>query len=151
MTLSETIKAIEIIASHQPSINSIVRNDIYRLNSLADVKYGVFGWTQEQHSSDLESNTFSFVFFYIDRLKANKSNQIEVQSVGFETLSNIIRTLNEKGFAVDSFTYNTFNQRFLDECCGGWARVRIDVPVGYSCEELFPDFDDDYNEDFSIW
>ena len=34
MTLSDTIKAIEKLAAGSPSVSSIVRNDIFRLNTL---------------------------------------------------------------------------------------------------------------------
>lgn len=153
MTLSETIRLIEIIASHQPSVNMIVQNDIYRLNSAPSAKYGVFGWLQDQHSGSIRSgmNQFSFTFFYIDRLTDDQSNQIEIQSVGFETLSNIIRELDEKGLSVDQFTYQAFNQRFLDECAGGFARVTIEIPADLPCAEEFPDFNEDFNDDFIIY
>ena len=68
MTLQEVIKAIEMIASQQPSVNMVVQNDIFRLNSLSNARYGVFGWTQGQHSTSTDSSmfTFSFTFFYND-------------------------------------------------------------------------------------
>lgn len=154
MTLSETIKLIEIIASHQPSVNMIVQNDIYRLNACPSAKYGVFGWLQDQHSGDVRNsmNAFAFTFFYVDRLTDDKSNQIEIQSVGFETLSNIIKELDERGLDIESFTYQTFNERFLDECAGGFARVTINVSESLPCAEVFADFSEaDYNNDFTIF
>ena len=76
MTLTETIRLIEVVAAGQPPIKSIIRNDIFRLNSLPDAKYGVFGWTQGQHTANADSSfyTYRFTFFYIDRLTENKSN-----------------------------------------------------------------------------
>ena len=56
MTLSDTIKAIEKLAAGSPSVSSIVRNDIFRLNSLPDAEYAVFGWTQGQHSTSIDAN-----------------------------------------------------------------------------------------------
>lgn len=154
MTLSETIRLIEIIASHQPSVNMIVQNDIYRLNHCPSAKYGVFGWLQDQHSGDIRNgmNTFAFTFFYVDRLTDDKSNQIEIQSVGFETLSNIIKQLDERGLDIESFTYQTFNERFQDLCAGGFARVTINVADSLPCAEAFADFSEkDFNNDFSIY
>ena len=83
MTLLELIKTMEVVASHQPSINMVVENDIFRLNNKADAKYGVFAFVQGQHSTSIDSSviTYTFTLFYVDRLKNDRSNQIEIQSV----------------------------------------------------------------------
>lgn len=152
MTLSQVIHLIETVAGGQPTIHSIVRNDIFRLNTYPDAKYGVFGWTQGQHASEIGSSliTYRFTFFYIDRLTHDLSNQIEVQSVGIQALDNILRLLEEKGLApVSEATYTTFNQRFQDETAGVFASVAFQVPVQGLCGEEFADFNNDFNEDFA--
>ena len=154
MTLSETIKLIELTASTQPSINMIVRNDVFRLNEKADAKYGVFAWLQREHSTANEAGyfTFSFTFFYVDRLKADKSNEIEIQSLGIQTLNNIIRALEDKDVCTETaYTFQVFNQRFNDLCAGAYCNVNLIVPVDGNCAELFADFSDDFNEDFTIY
>ena len=140
MTLQQVIKAFEIVASAQPSVNMIVQNDIFRLNSLSDVRYGVFGWTQGQHTSSIDSSLFaySFTFFYVDKLKDDRSNEVEVQSVGIQTLNNILRKLDESGVFVSStYSFQTFNQRFLDECAGVFCSVTLQVPVIDTCSESY--------------
>lgn len=154
MTLSEVIRLIETIASQQPTVNMIVQNSIFRLNDAPSAKYGVFAWLQDQHEGDIRTgvNRFSFTFFYVDRLKEDLSNQIEIQSVGFETLGNILRLLDERGLSIDDYTYQVFNERFLDECAGGFARVTLEIPADMTCAEVFPDYsDDDFNNDFLIF
>ena len=157
MTLQQVIKAFEVVASQQPSVNMIVRNDIFRLNSKSDARYGVFGWTQGQHSSSAESSmvTYSFTFFYVDRLKNDVSNQIEVQSVGIQTLDNILRKLDDMGIYVNStYNFQTFNQRFLDECAGVFCSLTLQVPVMSLCSESFADFsklDFSDDDDFMIF
>lgn len=152
MTLQEVIKIFEVVASQQPSVNMIVQNDIFRLNSKSDARYGVFGWTQGQHSTSLDSSLFnySFTFFYVDRLKNDMSNQIEVQSVGIQTLDNILRKLDDMGvFVSSSYNFQTFNQRFLDECAGVFCNVSLQVPVTSVCSEGFEDIlKTDFNKDF---
>ena len=151
MTLQQVIKAFEVVASQQPSVNMIVQNDIFRLNSKSDARYGVFGWTQGQHSTSAGSSmfTYSFVFFYVDRLKNDRSNEIEVQSVGIQTLDNILRKLEDLDiFVSSSYSFQTFNQRFLDECAGVFCSVTLQVPVMSLCSESFADFD---NADFMIF
>lgn len=154
MTLQQVIRAFEVVASHQPSVNMIVQNDIFRLNSKSDARYGVFGWTQGQHSASVDSSmmTYSFTFFYVDRLKNDMSNQIEVQSVGIQTLNNILRRLDEMEIYVNSsYSFQTFNQRFLDECAGVFCNITLQVPADTLCSECYPDFGLDFNEDFMIY
>lgn len=154
MTLKEAIKVIEEVASRQPSINMIVENDVFRLNAKADARYGVFAWLQGQHSTSIDSNTLSlqFTFFYVDRLTEDKSNQLEIQSVGIQTLDNILRKLDDLGMWVsNNYTFQAFNQRFLDECAGVFTNVTIDIPISSVCPESFADFGQDFNEDFMIY
>ena len=155
MTLQQVIKAFEVVASQQPSVNMIVQNDIFRLNSKSDARYGVFGWTQGQHSTSTDSSmfTYSFVFFYVDRLKNDRSNEVEVQSVGIQTLDNILRKLEDWDiFVSSSYSFQTFNQRFIDECAGVFCNVSLQVPVDSLCSESFADFlKTDFNDDFMIF
>ena len=154
MTLKEAIKVIEEVASRQPSINMIVENDVFRLNAKADARYGVFAWLQGQHSTSIDSNTLSlqFTFFYVDRLTEDKGNQLEIQSVGIQTLDNILRKLDDLGMWVsNNYTFQAFNQRFLDECAGVFTNVTIDIPISSVCPESFADFGQDFNEDFMIY
>jgi len=154
MTLLETINAMEVIASKQPSIKMVVENDIFRLNAKADARYGVFAFTQGQHTTSVDSNliTYAFTLFYVDRLKNNRSNQMEIQSVGIQTLDNIIRSLDEMGISAENdYSFQVFNQKFVDECAGVFCNVNLSVPVGSVCPEYFADFNDDFNEDFLIY
>lgn len=154
MTLLETIKAIEAVASQQPSVRMIVENDIFRLNAKADARYGVFAWTQGEHSTSVASSlmAYSFTFFYVDRLRNDLGNQTEVQSVGIQTLDNIIRALDDMGITTETdYSFQVFNQRFLDECAGVFCRVTLHVPAGAVCPEEFGDYNDDFNDDFMIY
>lgn len=153
MTLLETIRTMEVIASRQPSIKMIVENDIFRLNTRADARYGVFAFVQGEHSTAINSNeiTYAFTLFYVDRLKNDRSNQIEIQSTGIQTLDNILRTLDEAGiYAETGYSFQVFNQRFVDDCAGVMCRVSLSVPLTGICSDQFADFNDDFNEDFFI-
>ena len=154
MTLLETIRTIENVASQQPAVNMIVRNDIFRLNAVPDARYGVFGWLQNSHRASTSDNriTYSFTFFYVDRLTENAGNQMEIQSVGIQTLDNIIRAMDEIGIYTEtSYSFQVFNQRFTDECAGVFCNVNLSVPVGSVCSETFEDFNSDFNDDFMIY
>ena len=136
MTLSQLIQTIERVASMQPSINMIVQQDVFRINSAPSLKYGVFAWTQGQHSGSINGmQTYTFSLFYVDRLKEDLSNQIEIQSVGCETIGNILRALDEYDVEVGNYTIQTFNQRFTDECAGVFCNVSLSVMPITRCAE----------------
>ena len=146
MTLLETIRSIERVAATQPVVNMIVRNDLFRLNAVPDAKYGVFAWLQDEHTANTDSSliSYSFTFFYVDRLTENKSNQMEVQSVGIETLDNIIRKLDDLGLvAENNYSFRVFNQRFVDECAGVYCNVSLSVPIHSVCPDDFDESIDD--------
>lgn len=154
MTLIETIRAIESAAVRQPSVKTIVQNDVFRLNTLADAKYGVFAWTQGRHRSNLDDDytRYSFVLYYVDRLRNDQANQIEVQSVGVETLTNILRLLRSWGLDPETYEFQTFNQRFADECAGVYCSVIFAVQDGFVCpEDYYADGEAISASDASLW
>lgn len=139
MTLAQLIRVMEGVAMQQPSINMVVQNDVFRINSAPSLKYGVFAWTQGQHSGSINGMpTYSFTLFYVDRLTEDLSNQIEVQSVGCETIGNILRTLAEEyDVEVGSYTMQPFNQKFTDECAGVFCSVNLQVSPVSVCAEHY--------------
>lgn len=152
MTLKDLVRAMEIVAYNQPSVNMIVKNDIFRLNGFPDAKYGVFGWTQGQHSSSVDNSlvSYQFILYYVDRLTEDRKNEIDIQSTGVSTLRNIIQTLDDEGVFASSYSLQTFNQKFVDECAGVFATVTFQVGDSVACPESFADFSDDFNDDFMI-
>lgn len=155
MTLSEVIRVIEAAARCQPSVRCIVRNDVYRLNELPDARYGCFAWLQNEHSADLSGGvlSFSFTFFYVDRLTDDRSNETDIQSTGINTLYNIGRTLEDRGLMMEPerMTFQTFNQRFADDCAGVFSRLTLIAPAFGLCAENVAggDYNLDFNEDFN--
>ena len=135
MTLRDTILLLERIAADQPAIHTIVRNDVYKLNTAPSVNYGAFAWTQGTHSGSIESwgTAFRFSLFYVDRLTEDGSNQIEVQSTACAVLDNILRKLASEGLEVEAWTINTFNEKFADMCAGAFAQVLVRVPKDTVC------------------
>lgn len=152
-TLRDVVVAAEACASLQPAVASCVRNDIYRLSTLPAARYGVFAWTQRQHSRAEDSPVigYRFAFFYVDRLTADGKNETEVQSVGMDVLSNILAGLDELGLLCSDITFDAFTERFTDECAGVFANVTVSAPVASVCGETTGDFNFDFNDDFLIF
>lgn len=152
MNLLKLIRTMEAVALRQPAVKCVVENDVFRLNSLPNAQYGVFAWTQGTHAGDPDSDfrTFAFTIFYVDRLRTDGKNEIEVQSVACDTLANILKTLSERyGVEVGEYTISVFNQRFADQCAGAFANVRLEVPALSNCDEPNNgDFNEDFSDDF---
>ena len=139
MTLLETIRRIEDAAALQPCVAMIVENDVFRLNTYADARYGVFAWTQGRHRVDPATPDFiryQFTFFYVDRLRNDIANQVEIQSVGIETIENVLRTLRDGGLDPETYEFTTFNQRCADECAGVFCSVVLLTDIGSDCAEI---------------
>lgn len=160
MTLKDFIGLLETSAGHQPAVHTIVRNDIYRLNALPSVKYGVFAWHQIQHRVENDLMFLSFRLVYADRLNLSDGNglaeyggnEIEIQSVAIRVLANVIRLVRDNGVGIGGgdYTIDTFNQRFSDQCAGAFATVTFSIPVDSMCGIDGADFNNDFNNDFDI-
>lgn len=137
MTLLELIEHIKSVASAQYEVNTIVENDIFLLNEMADVKYGVFAYTQGEHQSSAErdSITYNFSFFFVGLLTDDRSNMNALQSKAIEVLDTIIYTLyNEGDITIGNYSFQPFNRRFMDDCAGCWVDVAITANKISHCE-----------------
>lgn len=143
MTLAQTIEAIEMVAMQQPSVNMIVRNDVFRINSAPSLRYGVFAWTQGQHTGNVNGmREYQFTLFYVDRLTEDKGNMTEVQSVGCETIGNILNVLaDDYDVEAEAYSLQPFSQRFTDECAGVFANVKLTAPANSLCGEIYDNDD----------
>ena len=136
MTLRDTIAAIERLAAAEPAVAMIVRNDVFRLSTIPDAKYGVFAWTQQQHTIPVSADTHRYTFnlFYVDRLTEDIDNELQIQSTGVQVLGNILRGLPALGvYQAGDAVVRTFNQRFEDSCAGAFATVTLEVGVDTVC------------------
>lgn len=128
MTLYEVVDSFLNIAKNVPNINYVGQGDIYSLNTLPNVEYGVFFITQTNHQMSENTITYNLTLFYVDRLKADGSNKLQIQSQGISTLGNIINLFSLHNDEVDieyDIQYTTFLQRFADECSGVFCNVNI--------------------------
>lgn len=139
MTLIELTKAVEGVAAMQPAVKMIVPEDIFRLSNEMSARYGVFAWTQSSHSVDIENGIaiYTLPLFYVDRLSEDKSNAVEIHSVGIDTLTNIVRGVIDSGdvWVDTALNFTTFSQRFADECAGVFAAVQFKTYQNSICVE----------------
>ena len=129
MTLFEIINKLKNIAISKPNINYVGDGDVYTLNSLPNIDYSVFFITQNDHSIDSDTITYSLNLFYIDRISDSEDNVLNIQSDGMLQLTNIINTLvfSEDVDVDGEITFVPFIQRFADQCAGVYCNVRFVV------------------------
>lgn len=127
MTLLEIVTEFEKIAKKIPNINYVGNGDIYELNNLPNIDYGVFYITQTNHTQNEDNTNYTLTLFYVDRLAADSSNKLAIQSNGIRILTNIINVFamnNDVEISYD-IQYTTFLQRFVDECAGVFCNITI--------------------------
>lgn len=139
MTLAECVHVLESAALQQPAVRTVVGGDVFRLNAMPSVRYGVFAWTQDRHTDALDGGVvrYRLTLFYVDRLSPGGRNELEVQSTGVSVLGNIIRAAAEEGVEAEQWDCQPFTQRFMDECAGVFATVEFTAPGGGGCAEEY--------------
>lgn len=140
MRLQEIIDIIKKIGGAQPNVNSSTEGSIYEvLNTDPSVDYANFHVTQNKHTSNNQFITYNFIFFYTDRLMDDKSNKLQIQSIGIDVLNNILRTIQTyyEDVEVLNTDFQPFTERFSDNCAGVFSNVSLIFPIEYTCEELF--------------
>lgn len=141
MTLKEIFDKLNNIAILQPEISEIIKTgNIYTLNEMRNAKYAVFCAVQDVHNYDAVNDIMNYRFnlYYIDRLTSDKSNKIEVQSTGIETLKNILKTIERESDEIElnSIEFNVFTDSFDGLCSGCYCSVTISVPTD-GCVDVF--------------
>lgn len=139
MTLKNVVDIIKYVSMLQPNIRQFAEGSVYDINKNPSNKYCNIVLTQREHTETEQTYIFNFIIFYVDRLVDNMdSNRLQVQSAGISALSNIFRTLEQEyDFEFLNKTYTTYTERFLDECAGAYANVRIEVYKDVLCPELY--------------
>lgn len=138
MTLLETVKILEHIASEQPNINGIVESgDVFDLNKDEyQQKYSAFCVTQNTHNIGTQFNVYSFTLYYVDRLTLDKSNKLDIQSTGVEFFSNILKTIEEDWprLNIETGEVTTFTEKFSAECAGAYMNFNVTATPESLCK-----------------
>lgn len=139
MTLQEIITILQDIALAQPNVRSVGEGDIYdSLNAEGTTKYAYFFITQNRHQQTETTDLYNLNVFYIDRLEDDKSNKLQIQSIGKEVLGNVFNAFCDDFDAdMGDINYQSFTERFSDMCAGVYATVTFEVMRESDCAEYF--------------
>ena len=142
MTLYAIIDKLKMLALKHPNVNSAYEGNIYDImNANPQQKYASVILTQQSHTQDDTYDHYGFNLFYVDRLVDDMdSNRVQIQSTGKSMLSNIIKAFCEEFDAeCETINYQTFTERFADECAGVYCTITIDMVKDIYCTEKYWD------------
>jgi hypothetical protein len=142
MTLYAIIEKLKMLALKHPNVNSAYEGNIYDImNANPEQKYASVVLTQQSHTQDDTYDHYGFNLFYVDRLVDDlDSNRVQIQSTGKSMLSNIIKAFCEEFDAeCETINYQTFTERFADECAGVYCTITIDMVKDIYCTEKYWD------------
>lgn len=138
MTLKEITNLINQTAIAQPAINDIIESgNIYDINSERDTRFSAFCATlaTPTYNADDDVTNYTFYLYYVDRLTADGTNKIDVQSTGIEVLKNIIRSISRNAdVEVSDTSFTVFTESFSELCAGCYATVTFS-DYGDGCVE----------------
>lgn len=141
MSLYELIYTIKNIALKQPNVRFFGEGNIYSLlNATPSVEYDAVILTQGQHTQDSQFNYFDFNIFFVSRLVDDlESNRLQAQSIGIEVITNIVQYLIDV-YDLETngnITFNTFSEKFADECAGCYGKITFVVEKELYCGEEY--------------
>lgn len=142
MTLYSIIEKLKMLALKHPNVNSAYEGNIYDImNANPQQKYASVVLTQQSHTQDDTYDHYGFNLFYVDRLVDDlDTNRVQIQSTGKSMLSNIIKAFCEEFDAeCETINYQTFTERFADECAGVYCTITIDMVKDIYCTEKYWD------------
>lgn len=139
MTLKTIIEELKEYALATPNVGGVIVNDVFRENFWDNAHYGVVAIIQREHSISDNLAIYRFQLGYIDRLTEDKSNEVDIQSEGVITISNIVNAFVEYNPVElnGEISFSVFNERFKDDCGGVLADVAFITtsPMGI-CNQL---------------
>lgn len=127
MTLKQLYDKIALAAASQPNVHQVV--DKFDLLNRPETCYASFVIQQQEHNVD--QGTFSFYLGYVDMLNADKSNEIDIQSIGIEAIRNVVNYLDSSYEISDVVAGRAvpLTQKFTAECACVYALVTVTVPT----------------------
>lgn len=126
MTYIELLELIESAAKKEPVIGTLIRSDIYQLNTIPAIEYKAFATTVKDIRQDEYYREYTMYFYYVDRVDSNTE---QIQSSALEVLTNIINRLRDDVEIMDDIQFNLFTQAFTDLTAGAFATVIIRIPI----------------------
>ena len=134
MNVNELIHKICEIALSQDTIKSVYNGDVYTNWNSAEVNYGSLNIGLQNITYNEQMCTYSFIFYYGDRLLQDKKNINSIFTDGVNSIQAVVNLLNQedKIDIEEQVMYTPFEQQFMDYLAGVYATIEIttESPIG---------------------
>ena len=130
MNVNEITDKIKEIAASLEPVNSDFEGDVYENWNSAEVNYGSLNIGLQNITYNEQLCTYSFIFYYGDRLLQDKKNINSIFTDGVESIQAVVNLFNQED-KIDiegQVLYTPFEQQFMDYLAGVYATVEITVP-----------------------
>lgn len=127
MNIVELTNTIKEVGLSQTPIKSVYSGDVYENWNHGEVNYGSLNFGLQSISYNGNLCTYTYIFYYGDRLLQDKSNVGEIYTDGVNAIQAVVNILNDS-YAVDIpeiVSYTPFEQQFMDYLAGVYATVEI--------------------------
>lgn len=130
MNVTELIHKICEIAFSQDTVKSAYCGDVYTNWNSAEVNYGSLNIGLQNITYSNQTCTYSFIFYYGDRLLQDKRNMNSIFTDGVNTIQSVVNILNQIDniYIEEDITYTPFEQNFMDYLAGVYAQINITTP-----------------------
>lgn len=135
-TINQIIKTFEDIASAHKQIADFGYGDIWEVGASREINYPVMWVNVQPASSNGKELTYKFNLIFMDLVKKDESNELEVLSdqilIALDVLSTLDNPANQDNFIMNrTSSFEPFTERFDDEVSGWSVSVEIRVPITY--------------------
>lgn len=126
----ELVKIIERVSLSHEFVNSVYIH-LYssKLNSESDIEYPAIVITPNQHQIGSQISTWSFNMLYVDILKEKQDNWLEIQSVGIDTVNEILNALsgNDLDLTIEMGNVTPFKRQFANNGAGAVTTFTVET------------------------
>lgn len=127
----EIVQLITHICRSHPLVND-VHYGIYHSSQCENIRYGAIILTPDPIDTTMNTIHYNFNLMYVDRLVADESNELEIQSCGIDIIREIVSVLaNHESMLLDyedNISINVFSRQFADNVAGTVTSIRITAP-----------------------
>lgn len=127
----EIVNLLTGICRAHPLVND-VHYGIYHSSQNENIQYGAVIITANTIATSVNTISYSFNLMYVDRLTADETNEIEVQSCGVDVIRQVVSVLSEHHSLLLDYENNinveVFTRQFADNVAGAVATINIQAP-----------------------
>ncbi len=126
----EIVELLTKICLAHPLVNDVHYGN-YQSQERENISYGAVILTPGTIGTTVNTITYGFTLTYVDRLKTDERNEIEIQSCGIDVIRGIVSAISAHGSMLldyhDPIEVNVFSRQSGDNVAGAMASVSLET------------------------